>query len=79
MSSPPKPQAGRSWSRPPRAIPRGPFATEVPSARESAAEVEEAQLARDLSALTEAGLIRRVAEGVTTRYAVAGTEGEEPA
>jgi hypothetical protein len=50
----------------------------VPS-RKSAAEVEEAQLARDLCALAEAGLIRRVTDGMTTRYAVAGPEGGEPA
>ena len=71
------PQPGRIWSPQPR---RGVGAVTPPATwrprRAQPWEGEEVRLARDLSALIEAGLIVAVGDGPEIRYAVAESDEE---
>jgi hypothetical protein len=78
MSGTPTPRAGRAWPSPPRAsrswadrtAPRVPVA---PPSGEF-----EAELARDLAALIECGLVVPIYDRGTIRYALAGEPEEAP-
>ena len=79
MSGTPTPRAGRAWPPPPRGSTSWASRTagRVPAAPPS--DEFEAELARDLAALIESGLVVPIYDRGTIRYALAGGAADAPA
>ena len=78
MSETPTPRAGRAWPPAPGGSRSWAPRTATPVANPRPSSEFEAELARDLAALVECGLVVPVYDRGTIRYALAGDAEEAP-